>query len=215
MNLNEIVADLYLAGITEEDGNNHELTVTEISSELSLPIDKVRKIIFGEDETGTSATCPYRKKILLGNRVPVKSYVKYKGQIFLKAQATAMSVLQRGLDELLSQKESLNVSQLRELSNIAGNIDRMYRLESGMPTDIIRSMDMGPEKIIEIIKNDPMYGGIKDGKEILSRDSGGEGSENQEIGGRENKIDGRTRDSKEEINCPKTDNLELFPSNRE
>jgi hypothetical protein len=161
--IEDLISDLYLAGLTDDLGSRQDITITEISTELSLPIDKVRKVIFGEDELGTSPDCVYRKKLILGDRIPAKSYVRYKGQIFLKAQATAMAVLQRGLDNLLSKGSDLTVSELKEVSTISANIDRMFRLESGMPTDIIKSMNLKPENIIAIIKNDPMYGGVRDG----------------------------------------------------
>jgi len=173
-----MIEELYLAGVTDQDNNKKDLTAVEIANELALPIQKVRQVIFGEDETGTSPECAYKKKQLLGDRIPVKSFVKYKGHIFLKAQATAMSVLQRGL-EGLDAKKDLSIADLKDISAIIGTIDKMQRLEMGMPTDIVKNMNLKPERIIAIIKSDPMYGGNKDGdtNNILSGDRGTKGSE--------------------------------------
>jgi hypothetical protein len=172
-----MIEELYLSGVID-DNTKKDLTAVEISNELSVPLAKVREVIFGVDELGTDPNCAYRKKMLLGNLVPVKSFVKYKGHIFLKSQATAMKTLQIGLQKVLDKNSDLTITELKDLSIIAGNLDKMSRLESGMPTDIVKSMNLKPERIIAIIKADPMYGGDKDeqGKEETGRSGIGIGS---------------------------------------
>jgi len=210
-----MIEELYLAGVTDQDNNKKDLTAVEISNELAIPLQKVRQVIFGEDETGTSPECAYKKKQLLGDRIPVKSFVKYKGHIFLKAQATAMSVLQRGL-EGLDAKKDLSIADLKDISAIIGTIDKMQRLEMGMPTDIVKNMNLKPERIIAIIKSDPMYGGNKDGdttdNHILSGDRGTEGSEVKNDDRREDENNGGTGRLEKETSDKTGANLELFPN---
>lgn len=193
MTLEEEVVNLWFAEVEDESHAPVEMTISRIAHETGLATGKVRTIIFGEDETGTDPSCPYYMKKYHGDVVPVKKYSEIKGQLFLKTEATALTILQRGLKKHLDSPDDMTISELKDLTGMITQLDKINRLEDGKPTEIIKSTNYTPKRIIEIIESDPMYGGKrkmkyeeeeKDEKENTPRriDSGdvGEGTPEEE-----------------------------------
>ncbi len=73
MTLEEEVVNLWFAEVKNEDDEPVEMTVTRIAHETGLSIPKIRKIVFGEDETGTDPSSPYYLKKYHGDILPVKN----------------------------------------------------------------------------------------------------------------------------------------------
>ena len=161
MTLSEEVINLYYAEVTDESDEEVEMTVTRIAHETGLTINKVRKIIFGEDETGTATDCPYYLKKYHGDYIPTKKYQEIKGQIFLRTEATALALVQRSLKYHMSNPDPLTISETKDIMGMVTQLDKINRLEDGKPTEIIKSTNYTPQRIIQIIEADPMYGGKK------------------------------------------------------
>lgn len=188
MTLEEEVVNLYFAEVETEDGTQVDMTVTRISHETGLSIPKIRKIVFGEDETGTDSGCPYYLKKYHGDVLPVKKYTEMKGHLFLKTEATTLALLQRALKKHIDSPDDLTISEMKDLTNMITSLDKINRLEDGKPTEIIKSTNYTPQRIIQIIESDPMYGGKRDRKKEEENEEensprrieGGDGRESEE-----------------------------------
>jgi len=159
VNLDTEIENLYYAEVVDNDDISQEMTVTMIAKETGASLTRVRRIIFGEDETGSSLDCPYYIRKNHPDSVPVKKYKMIKGHLFLKTEANALALIQRGLRQHLESGNNLTINELKDLTGMLTNLDKMNRLEDGRPTDIIKSINYSPKRIIEIIESDPMYAG--------------------------------------------------------
>ena len=160
MTIDDEITNLWFAEIIDEDETPVEMTITRLAHELQVGTDRVRKVVFGEDETGTDPKCPYYMKKYHGDIVPVKMYAEIKGQLVLKAEAAIMATLQKMLVKFAKEPPE-TVSEAKELVGMYAQLDKISRLEDGKPTEIIKQTNYTPRRIIEIIQNDPMYGGKK------------------------------------------------------
>ncbi len=154
------VTNLYYAEVTDENDHEVEMSITRIAHETGLAVAKVRKIIFGKDETGTDPKSPYYLKKYHGDIIPVKRYAEIKGQLVLQAEAAIMATLQKMLAKFIANPPE-TISEAKELVGMYAQLDKISRLEDGKPTEIIKSTNYTPQRIIQIIEADPMYGGRK------------------------------------------------------
>jgi len=91
--------------------------------------------------------------------IPVKQYKVIKGHLFLKTEANALALIQRGLRTQLEKRDDLTIQEIKDLTTVLNTLDKMNRLEDGRPTDIVKNINYSPKRIIEIIESDPMYAG--------------------------------------------------------
>lgn len=211
MRLEDEVRNLYFAEVKDEDDEAVEMTISRIAHETGLPVAKVRKIIFGKDETGTDPGCPYYLKKYHGDVLPVKKYQEVKGQLILQAEYQLLGVIQKGIAKFIDDPPD-TVTELKDLMGMYTQLDKIGRLEDGKPTEIIKQTNYTPRRIIEIIEADPMYGGrkrrwhgeekeeenyprrIEGGDDREGRDSGGDPDSGDGVSGSD-KREGREEDS--------------------
>lgn len=81
-----------------------------------------------------------------------------KAKAFAEIGMHGMELLCRSLREHAKNGTILSVKESFALSNIITNIDKIVRLEDGLPTDIVKDIapaDQG--EIIELVQADPFY----------------------------------------------------------
>ncbi|RLA65470.1 MAG: hypothetical protein DRQ88_09320 [Epsilonproteobacteria bacterium] len=161
MTLDQEIINLYYAKISDGSGKEIKNTISWIAGQSNVPVNRVRTLIFGKDETGNDPTCPYYLKKHHGESIPIKKYQELKGQLFLQVEANALALLQKAIKVHLESDAVPSIQELKSLSGLISDLDKIGRLEEGRPTDIKYSVNFSPEKILEIIHNDPMYVGKK------------------------------------------------------
>lgn len=81
-----------------------------------------------------------------------------RGKAFAEISLYGMELLVRSLKDHAKNGTVLTIKESFALSHILSNIDKMVRLDSGEPTDIIKDIkpaDRG--EIIQLIQSDPFY----------------------------------------------------------
>jgi hypothetical protein len=144
--------------------------ITDISYILDLPVKTLRKLVFGEGEDGSSEIPEHLPRISgrkcwaaireeLDGGV-ITSYVTDKKMVLEKVNGTAVECVVHGLENILSKLRSqqgspLSVKDVKTLSELVANFDRIVRLESGQATDITKVGGLSPEELRKIIDDDP------------------------------------------------------------
>jgi uncharacterized protein YjcR len=81
-----------------------------------------------------------------------------KAKSFAEIGKHGMDLLVRSLQEHTRNGTILSVKEALALSNIITNIDKIVRLEDGLPTDIVKDiMPADQSEIIELVQADPFY----------------------------------------------------------
>lgn len=109
----------------------------DICEKLNIEMKTLRFYIFGEDGRGTNEKCWFNIKKSV-NSVVVSAYVRDKISVLDKTAGIALDILHTHLMKI-SQDDSaiLSVDDLKKLAGIVVDMDKMVRLESGKPTDIV------------------------------------------------------------------------------
>lgn len=133
-------------------------------------VDGIKKeeldyLIKGRDGTGSSESCWMRIK-----RENHDATVTAASLALMPAAqhniAICNAILKHGLEGLLkdvkSGEKKLSSRELREISEVFANIDKITRLEQGDPTEIYEMAGLTAEQAREILKEDPFAFGIVD-----------------------------------------------------
>jgi len=142
---------------------NRELT--EIATALTIDPDTLRFYIFGVDGEGEEKNCWYQIKKNL-KPTAIALYLKDKAHILEQTAGLALEILNYSLANLRDavingEHEPLNLDDMTKLSKIAVDMDKVYRLESGLATENIDMMGLSRAEAKEILANDPFANAIE------------------------------------------------------
>lgn len=124
----------YLADYSLED-------IAELSG---VTLDTVRFYVFGENGSGSNEACWFQIKKKLGPTA-VSTFIKDKIGVLDKTSGLALSLVNENLKRIQYQFETdsnfvLTIDDTKKLAGILVDMDKIIRLESGKPTDIIDSV---------------------------------------------------------------------------
>lgn len=133
--------------------------ITEIATALSVDPDTLRFYIFGVDGEGNDKNCWYQIKKNL-KPTAIALYLKDKAHILEQTAGLALEILNFSLANLRDavvngEHEPLNLDDMTKLSKIAVDMDKVYRLESGLATEQIEHMGLSRAEAREVLANDP------------------------------------------------------------
>ena len=133
--------------------------VTEIATALSIDPDTLRFYIFGVDGEGSDKNSWYQIKKNL-KPTAIALYLKDKVHILEQTAGLALEILNFSLSNLRDkvtsgEEEPLSLDDMTKLSKIVTDMDKMYRLESGLATETIEHMGLSVAQAKEILANDP------------------------------------------------------------
>jgi hypothetical protein len=138
-------------------------TVSEISVQMDVSVDTLRKYVFGIDESGTDPLCWHQQKKEV-DKTGVIPYLKGKVDALEKATGMAYNLLTRGLQSVGDRVEEYTVDEVKKLADIVATLDKITRLETGKPTDISESVVVTLKEATEILARDPFF--VAEYKEI-------------------------------------------------
>ena len=111
--------------------------MNDICEKLNIDMPTLRFFVFGEDGRGTNEKCWFNIKKSI-NSVVVSAYVRDKISVLDKTAGMALDILHTHLMKLSRDDDAiLSVDDLKKLAAIVVDMDKMVRLESGKPTDIV------------------------------------------------------------------------------
>ncbi len=136
---------------------NRELT--EIATALSVEPDTLRFYVFGVDGEGEEKDSWYQIKKNL-KPTAIALYLKDKVHILEQTAGLALEILNFSLSNLRDrvangEEDPLTIDDMTKLSKIVTDMDKVYRLESGLATDTIEHMGLSRAQAREILANDP------------------------------------------------------------
>jgi len=140
--------------------------VTEIATALSVEPDTLRFYIFGVDGEGADKNCWYQIKKNL-KPTAIALYLKDKVHILEQTAGLALEILNKSLSDLRDRvnndedSEVLTIDDMTKLSKIVTDMDKMYRLESGLATETIEHMGLSIAGAKEILANDPFANAVE------------------------------------------------------
>lgn len=142
---------------------NRELT--EIATALSIDPDTLRFYIFGVDGEGTEKNSWYAIKKNL-KPTAIALYLKDKAHILEQTAGLALEILNYNLANLRDavvngEHEPLTLDDMTKLAKIAVDMDKVYRLESGLATEHIDMMGLSRAEAKEILANDPFANDVE------------------------------------------------------
>lgn len=142
---------------------NRELT--EIAAALSIEPDTLRFYIFGVDGEGEEKDCWYQIKKNL-KPTAIALYLRDKVHILEQTAGLALDILNFSLSNLRDrvqsgEEEPLSIDDMTKLSKIVTDMDKVYRLESGMATETIEHMGLSRAQAREILANDPFTNDVE------------------------------------------------------
>ena len=138
--------------------------VAHISTTLDIDVDTVRFFIFGPDGNGSEKTCLYQiKKGMSSTAITV--YIRDKVKLLNKINGTATAIISKSLDDLhkevISGDKVLDLAEMKLLSSIVVEMDKIVRLEEGLATETIEYKGLSIAEAREILANDPFANAIE------------------------------------------------------
>ena len=139
--------------------------MTEIASALSIDLDTLRFYIFGVDGEGKESNCWYQIKKNL-RPTAIALFLKDKAHVLEQTAGLALEILNHSLSNLRDsiasgEHEPLNLDDMTKLSKITVDMDKVYRLESGLATEQIDMMGLSRAEAKEILANDPFASSVE------------------------------------------------------
>jgi hypothetical protein len=129
----------------------------DIATKLHIELDTVRFFIFGQDGDGKDPTCLFQIKKGMSSTA-ISAYIADKCAVLDQTAGIALNILNSALvnlqKEVVDGKE-LNLDDLKKLSGIVVEMDKLVRLESGQATETIQHMGLTTAEAREILAQDP------------------------------------------------------------
>ena len=131
--------------------------ISDIGMKTGIEMDTIRFFVFGEDGKGLDKTCLFQIKKAMSSTA-IGSYLVDKAASLEKVCGTALGILTKALSDLqlevINGKE-LSLDDMKKLSSIVVEMDKIVRLESGLATETIEYMGLSRAEAREILENDP------------------------------------------------------------
>ena len=121
-----------------------DYSLEDISELLNIDMNTIRFYVYGENGAGNNEHCWLQIKKKLGSTA-VSTFVKDKIGVLSKTSGIALSLVNENLRRLQEQFEkdssfTMTIDDTRKLASIMVDMDKIIRLESGKPTDIVDSV---------------------------------------------------------------------------
>lgn len=135
-----------------------EYEVTDIATKLNIEAETIRFFIFGEDGTGKTPTCLYQIKKGMSSTA-ISAFIADKANVLERTGGIALNILNRALAKLDADVSSgetvLNLNDMKTLSSIVLDFDKLVRLETGKATEHISHMGLTTAEARELLASDP------------------------------------------------------------
>lgn len=161
--LKELMSDLTIQKLTKKQKEQirwlylGNYSVMDIATKLHIEQDTVRFFVFGADGTGEDKTCLFQIKKGMSSTA-ITAYIADKINVLDQTAGIALNILNSALvnlqKEVVDGKE-LNLDDLKKLSGIVVEMDKLVRLESGQATETIQHMGLTTAEAREILAADP------------------------------------------------------------
>lgn len=137
--------------------SNHSLE--DIAHIAQVDIKTVRFYVFGENGAGTNEHCWHQIKKKLGS-ASVAAYVAKKQNVLEKTAGLALNIINESLKriQMAMDEDPLHVPTIQDvkmLSGIVTDMDKMVRLENGEATNITEHVGLTRAEAVRILKDDP------------------------------------------------------------
>lgn len=135
---------------------NYQLT--DIAEKLNIEIDTIRFYVFGEDGFGKNEKCwAYLKKNLNSSSIAV--YLKDKISVLEKTAGVALNVINEALTRLDHDMKTdpdfrITIDDMKKLSSIVVDVDKMVRLESGSATELVEHIGLTVAEARKVLAED-------------------------------------------------------------
>lgn len=144
---------MYFAGMSAE----------EIEQASGVELDVLQYWILGANRQGVSPGCWFKIKDEKQCTI-VDLFIKKKYEVLEETCGLALLLLKDQLGEKRREIEEegkvLSIRELRGLSEIVSDLDKIARLESGQATEIINRAGLSAKEARKILENDPFSVGI-------------------------------------------------------
>ena len=135
-----------------------QYSLEEIVIKLNINLNVLKEWVFGKDGKGTSASCwnVVRSQV---SDCSITAYILSKQDVFERTTGLALNCLTKaleGLNKRVNEGQELDVDEIHKISSVIEKMDKINRLEAGRATAIVHNTGLTPEKVREIIKNDPI-----------------------------------------------------------
>lgn len=136
-----------------------DYSLEDIAHIAKVDIDTVRFYVFGENGAGTNEHCWHQIKKKLGS-ASVAAYVATKQDVLEKTAGLALNIVNESLKriKMAMDEDPLNIptfDDVKKLSGIVMDMDKMVRLESGQATQITEHVGLTRAEAIRVLKDDP------------------------------------------------------------
>lgn len=133
--------------------------LTTISSVLKIEQETLRFYIFGLSGNGTEKNSWYAIKKNLKPTV-ISLYLQDKIGVLEQTAGIALEIVNSSLVALRDRVNSgesdpLTVDEIAKMAKIVVDLDKMYRLESGIATELIEHHGLSIAEAKEVLANDP------------------------------------------------------------
>ena len=133
------------------------LEPSDIEIKTGIEIDSIRFFIFGADGTGSDPTCLMQVRKGLSSTA-ITSYIADKASVMDRTCGIALNILTKSLEGLqleVNNGKELSLDDMKKLSSIVVEMDKMVRFESGLATETIEHMGLSRAEAVSILANDP------------------------------------------------------------
>lgn len=132
--------------------------IGDICTVLNLEPETVRYYVFGEDGNGTDKSCWHAIKKKL-KPTAMALFLKDKASTLEQTAGVALEIVSTALgrirDDVRSGELVLSIDDISKMSKVVVDLDKMYRLESGLSTETIEHLGLTRAEAREILQSDP------------------------------------------------------------
>ncbi len=159
------MTELMLQKVSKKDLDKAQLMyfggqeLTTISSVLKIEPETLRFYIFGLDGNGDQKDSWFaiRKRM---KPTAISLYLQDKVGILEQTAGVALEIVSTSLKRLRDEVESgvaepLTIDEIAKMAKIVVDLDKMYRLESGIATELIEHHGLSIAEAKEVLANDP------------------------------------------------------------
>lgn len=141
-------------------------SLEDIAMIANVSMDTVRFYVFGENGSGSNEACWFQIKKKLGS-ASIASYVLQKQDTLEKVAGKALNIIDEALSRIQRAMEEdashiPSIDDLKKLSGIVTDTDKIVRLERGEATQITEHVGLTRAEAIRVLKDDPFAQDVVD-----------------------------------------------------